>query len=71
MFITCAGCKTPYACSETETCKPMDQENRLETAASLIWARVYPDRRKWHELEQSTRDEWIRFTAVAKSVLTF
>jgi HEPN domain-containing protein len=47
-----------------------NNECRLESLAKNIWSQVYPERRKWNELEQSTKDEWIRFTKVAKKVIS-
>jgi hypothetical protein len=70
-FITCQNCPTPYDCTDREMCKEeTNNECRLESLAKNIWSQVYPERRKWNELEQSTKDEWIRFTKVAKKVIS-
>jgi hypothetical protein len=54
-----------------DTCKEeTNNECSLESLAKNIWSQVYPERRKWNELEQSTKDEWIRFTKVAKKVIS-
>jgi len=36
----------------------------IENLAELTWNVVYPDRRKWKDLEQPTRDEWIKVFVV-------
>jgi hypothetical protein len=69
-FITCQNCPTPYDCTDRERCKKeTNNDCDLKRMAERIWTKVYPERRKWNELEQSTKDEWIRFTKVAREVL--
>lgn len=40
-----------------------------EELAKRVWRSVYPDRRPWDDLDQSTQDEWKRFcsTCVTES----
>ena len=49
--------------------KKLAEADNLEMMASLIWQKTYPERREWSKLEQSTKDEWIRFTKNAKDVI--
>jgi hypothetical protein len=35
----------------------------------VIWDTMYPDRRKFFDLEQTTRDEWIELMNVTRKVL--
>lgn len=69
MFITCSDCKTPFTCTDKDTCKHEEDYNTLPTDAEKIWTLVYPDRRPWNQLEQGTRDEWIKFTKAARAVI--
>jgi len=69
-FITCQNCPTPYDCTDRESCKEeTNNDCKLELMAEMIWSKVYPERRKWNELEQPTKDEWIRYTKVAREVI--
>lgn len=36
--------------------------------AEQVWNKLYPERRPWGQLEESTREEWRRFTQVAIDV---
>jgi len=49
--------------------KKLAEADNLEMMASLIWQKTYPERREWNKLEQSAKDEWIRFTKNAKDVI--
>jgi hypothetical protein len=69
MFITCNNCKAPFTCTDRDTCRIEEDYNTLPADAEKIWNLIYPDRRKWDELEQGTRDEWIKFTKAARTVI--
>ena len=32
----------------------------IQQLAEATWNTLYPDRRLWNQLEQATRDEWIK-----------
>jgi hypothetical protein len=69
-FITCQNCPTPYDCTDRESCKEETNNNcNLELMAEKIWSQVYPERRKWNEIGTEARNEWIRFTKVAREVI--
>ena len=36
--------------------------------AGKVWERLYPDRRKWEQLDESTKEEWRRFYLIALEV---
>ncbi len=38
--------------------------------AGLIWDTMYPDRRKFHELETSTKAEWITLVQICRNFIT-
>lgn len=42
----------------------MSYHERMEELAKRVWHGVYPDRRPWGQLDESTKDEWIRFCKV-------
>jgi hypothetical protein len=70
MFNTCTNCPTQHACEAIGRCeKELTEAGHLEIMASLIWQKTYPERREWHKLEQSAKDEWIRFTKIAQDVI--
>lgn len=69
MFLTCEKCQSAYDCTSEQCCKKdVRPPVSIEMFAELIWRETYPERRNWNELEQSTRDEWIRFATVARNV---
>lgn len=35
--------------------------------AQQVWEEAYPDRRKWDELEQETKEEWKRIVRIAQT----
>jgi|LakMenEpi03Aug12_release.lakeMendotaPanAssembly.Ray.scaffolds.fasta_scaffold3649506_2 hypothetical protein len=37
--------------------------------ASMTWEAMYPDRRKFHELEQSTKNEWAALARITRDFL--
>jgi hypothetical protein len=48
------------------TVHPID----MTDVAAKAWSTLYPDRRPWSQLEQSTRDEWTRMCQCIHDVLT-
>jgi hypothetical protein len=41
--------------------------SNIEALAEMTWNKVYSDRRKWSDIGQSARDEWIKvFTQFEK-----
>ncbi len=41
----------------------------MSELAAVVWEKLYPDRRKWSELEPSTQAEWVRVVEVVKDVV--
>lgn len=41
----------------------------IEQLAEKMWHSIYPDRRKWQDLEQGTRDEWVRFAGISQEII--
>jgi hypothetical protein len=39
-----------------------------DETAGRVWEALYPDRRPWAQLEESTRRDWVRFTRIARAL---
>lgn len=70
MFVTCKDCPSAYDCTSNDMCsRELNDSFNIELIAAAIWKATYPERRPWNELEQSTREEWIRFATNARRII--